>query len=114
MGKREQLLLELLNSRQPIHVIRAELSKFQWDSETELVTLTRAHLKKVLSDFVAGHLTVSDVETWAETVEGRDDIGIDAEHSELLKSIVFELATQELGLPLSPSLAERYMEELSR
>jgi hypothetical protein len=86
MDKRKQLLLELLSPRRPIPAIREELSEFQWDSETELVSLTRDHLKNLLGEFIGGRLTVSDVETWAETIEGRDDIGIESEHAELLKS----------------------------
>ena len=114
MDKRKQLLLELLSPHRPVPAIREELSKFQWDSETELVSLTRDHLKKLLGDFIGGHLIVSEVQMWAETIEGRDDIGMESERAELLKSIIFEMATQELGRPLTRSLAERYIEELSR
>jgi hypothetical protein len=113
MDGRERLLLELLTLRRPIKLIRDELSKFQWDSDTELVILTRTHLKELLGNFIAGHLTVADIEAWAETVEGRDDIGLEEEHEELLKSIVFELATQAIGRPLTPTLAQLFIDELS-
>jgi len=113
MDKRKQLLLELLTPRRSVLEIREELFKFQWDSEAELVSLTRAHLKNLLGDFIGSRLAVSDVETWAETIEGRDDIGFESEYAELLKSIIFELATQELGRPLTPSVAKSYIEELS-
>jgi len=114
MGIREQLLNDLLGLRRPISIIRDGLSKFPWDGDPDLVTLTRTHLRSVLQRFIDGHLTVADVEAWAETLEGRDDVGIEADQAELLKTIVFELATQELGLPLTPTLAERLIDELSR
>jgi hypothetical protein len=113
MNRREQLLAELLSPRRPIDLIREELSQFPWDFNSELVILERTHLKAMLGNFIAEQLTVADIEGWAEAIEGRDDIGFEAGHEELLKTILFELATQELGLPLSRSLAERLVRELS-
>jgi hypothetical protein len=113
MNRRELLLAELLSPRRPIGLIREELFQFPWDSKSELVIFKRTHLKAMLGSFITDHLTVADIEAWAEAIEGRDDIGFEAEHEELLKTILFELATQELGLPLSRSLAERLIRELS-
>lgn len=114
MGKREQLLLELLSLRRPIKFISEELSSFQWDCDAELVILERSHLKSVLHNFVTGQLTAADVQSWAETVEGRDDIGLEAEHTEQLKSIIFELATPTINRPLNPALAKLFIDEISR
>lgn len=114
MDRREQLLLELLSPRRPIKLISGELSKFRWDCDAELVTLERSHLKSLLGNFVAGQLTAADVHMWAETVEGRDDIGLEAECTEQLKSIIFELATPTINRPLSPALAKLFIDETSR
>jgi hypothetical protein len=113
MDGREQLLLELLSPRRSINLISEELSRFQWDSDAELVTLERSHLKSVLGNFVAGQLTAADVQTWAETVEGRDDIGLEVQRAEQLKSIIFELATPTINRPLNPALAKLFIDELS-
>ena len=85
MDGRKQLLLELLSPRRSIKSRRDELSRFQWDSDTELVIISRTHLKELLGKCIAGHLTVADIEVWAESVEGRDDIGFEKEHEEPLK-----------------------------
>jgi hypothetical protein len=114
MEGREQLLLELLSPQRPIKLISEDLSRYQWDSDAELVTLERSHLKSVLGSFVAGQLTAADVQTWAETIEGRDDIGLEAGHAEQLKSIIFELATPAINRPLSPVLGKLFIDRLSR
>ena len=68
----------------------------------------------MLGNYVAGQLTAADVQTWAETVEGRDDIGFGAHRAEQLKSIIFELATPTINRALSPALAKHLIDELSR
>ncbi len=113
MNRRAQLLTELLSPHRPIELIREELSRFPWDSDSDLVILKRTHLKSMLGNYIADHMTVADIAAWAEAIEGRDDVGFEAEHEELLKTILFELSTQELGRPLSRSHAERLISELS-
>jgi hypothetical protein len=113
MHKRAELLLELLAPRRPINLITAELARFPWDSDSELVILNRNHLRAMLGTFIADQMTVVEIEAWAEAIEGRDDVGFESEHEELLKTIIFELSTQDLGAPLTRTRAERLINELS-
>ena len=50
------------------------LRKMPWDSENELVKLESRHLESVLSRYLAGELSASSLEEWANLIEGRDDI----------------------------------------
>jgi hypothetical protein len=47
----------------------------------------------MLRSFIADQVTVADIEAWGEAIEVRDDIGFEAEHEELLKTIIFGLST---------------------
>ena len=114
MNNRVQLLQELLDLRRPATLISAELAKFPWDSATELAILQRSHLKAVLGNFIAGRLTIAEVQSWAEAVEKRDDIGLEPGHEEQLKSLVFALATPEIHRPLNPALAALFIEDLGK
>jgi hypothetical protein len=87
---------------------------FAWDSDEELVTLTRAHVGSVLERYVRSELSRDEVGAWAEAIEGRDDIGLEAGHRDLLKSILFELANAPIKRRLSPLLARKLVLDLGR
>ncbi len=49
--ERQLLLEKLLNFEQPVQATLAELHKFGWDSDVELVQIKPAHITKLLDDF---------------------------------------------------------------
>jgi hypothetical protein len=63
----------------------------------------------VLTDYLAGRRTASEVCKWAETIEGRDDIEIAKDSFFLLQDTIFQLANPELGYALSPLLAKKIL-----
>ena len=65
------------------------LEAFPWDCESELVTLTREHLREVLRRFLSREYSVDQVAAWAGAIECRDDIGV---QSQDLIDTVFDLA----------------------
>jgi hypothetical protein len=46
----------------------------------------------MLERFLSGDLTSGDLERWANAIEGREDIGLDADAADALKEVIFELA----------------------
>ncbi len=113
MSGRAAILNELLVVSRPINKIIHDLAQFGWDSDKELVTLRRDHVASILSEYLAGRCSASDVRIWAETIEGRDDIGIEQPFFASLQEIIFQLANPELGYELSALRARNFIGQLA-
>jgi len=96
MKKRETVLNSLLALERPLNQVLMELRAIPWDSHDEIVVITRAHVSVVLRRFIAGELRESEVEDWANAIEGRDDIGFTELHAAVLKRVLHELANPAL------------------
>jgi hypothetical protein len=90
--ERRRILTGLLDQSIPLEQVRNGLAGFSWDSESELVVFTCAHLRGVLRRFLNGELSADEVAAWAEAIECREDIGNEVES---LGDAVYELATPE-------------------
>lgn len=89
------------------------LARFPWDCAEELVTLTCEDLIRVLNKYLSGEITAYDWERWADTLEGRDDVGFDEDSRELIKEFIFQSATPEIFEPLTPLLASKWLLRLN-
>lgn len=114
MSTRKDLLVQLLARTRPVERILDELAEFGWDSDRDLVVLTREHLKTALQEFRDGGLSAADAQSWAEALEAREDIGFEAGHEETLKCVIFALANLTVGEPLSVQTATRVIQQLSK
>jgi hypothetical protein len=114
MKERTALVLALLRAEKPVQDILSQLDKYQWDSHEDLAILTRRHLVDLLRRFLAGDFTSTDIEAWANGAEGRDDIGYEIPFQEVLKRCIFELATPELGQPLTTAFAQEWIARLAK
>jgi hypothetical protein len=110
---RTQALEALLLLREPVQVAIQKVSSFPWDSEVQLVVLTRADARRVVTAFVEGSLSAEECDEWANAVEGRDDVGLEDGSEELLREFLFEFGTPELTRPLTRSTAEEWILKLS-
>ncbi len=90
---RRSTLEDLIELNRPIARIREDLAEYPWDSEEELVSLSAVDLQRLLERCLRGDVTAPDVETWADTIEGRDDIAF--QHRQLI-DLISELAAPEL------------------
>lgn len=97
---RTEALLDLIRLRRPTAEARRRLQAFPWDSDTDLVLLTPADLRRVLDGFASGHLTAEEVEEWANAIESRDDVGFDELSQDLVFDCLFELANPRIERPL--------------
>jgi len=109
---REILLKQMLAYDDPrkLPELRRELGNYGWDSEEELVSLTREHIISVLQRYLNGQLTEKEVEEWADALDMRDDIrfGLDEDDDTVL--FVSELANPIS--PITPSLAQKLINEM--
>ena len=102
-------LVDLLELRTPLVDAVAAVRELPWDSEVELIVLTRQHVSNMLRQYLTGCLTEPEVELWANVVEGREDIGFAAESADLLSAFIFEAANPLITEPMSPARAEHWL-----
>lgn len=110
--ERRDALLALLERAEPIADSIERLSRFPWDSEEDLALLRAEHVVGILQAFLANQITEQHVETWAEVLQGRDDLAIDTKDEENLKQALFELSTPEINGPMR-ELTVRWLARLT-
>ena len=87
------ILKSLINFSKPIDVLEKEISSLKWDNEIELVEIKKSHLDNVENKLKAGELKESEVETWANLIECREDIKFE---NELVKEKIEKFANPTL------------------
>ena len=107
-SERRQALLDLLRLRRPLAEAVEALKRFPWDSDVELVTLSRLEALELLRMFAEGILTADDCAAWANAVEGRDDVGLEEGAEDALKEFLFEISTPEIAGELTMDGAEKW------
>lgn len=112
MNTRIQLLKSLLKFDKPPSEILPVLNSFGWDSKQPLITLQRQHIVNILQEYLNGKLSASDVENWANAIEGREDIAQEDDCEDIIDKVIFDLANPWLSCPLSPNSAQKYLAEL--
>jgi len=112
MKERKKLLDELLNFEQPIGHIKTALAEFPWDSDVELAFLSARHFENLLKLYLDDSTTVSEVESWANAIEGRDDIGFASDNKKILRELIHELANPLLTQPLTKKRARELLNQL--
>ncbi len=110
---RYQLLNALLTFEQPLLDILDSLNKLSWDSEEILIKLKKEHIIHLLQRYLQGQLSITDVENWANAIEGREDIEPEENGKGILDEILFDLANPLLSQPLSPESAQDYLTQLN-
>ena len=90
-----------------------DLSGVAWDSDAELYTLRPIHLIAILNRFESGALSAEDVEAWANAIEAREDIRLEAKNQVDLAEAIHDLANPTLQGTLTTVVAKRWLERLS-
>ncbi|WP_143105056.1 hypothetical protein [Amycolatopsis regifaucium] len=111
-GEREEALRDVVELRAPLRQAVDRLVSFGWDSDSELVVFEPKDAVNVLQSYLSGGLDVAGVQLWAETLEGRDDLGFQAENGNILKEFLFQLSSPEICGPISNEMACRWRDSL--
>ena len=85
----------LVTRDKPLHVLKRSLACYGFES-SPLVDLLPENIISILTAYIKGHVCATDVEEWAEFIEGRDDIRFFIGSGVNLVYTVFELAN-DLG-----------------
>ena len=83
------ILLNLINFAKDISAIKSDLAKIGFNSELELVTITKNTIVNILNRVIDKEISYDLLEEWANLIECREDIGYE---DEILQEIIFELA----------------------
>jgi hypothetical protein len=113
MTTKKELLTMLIDAPSDLRVIAAALGKFAWDSDVTLVTLTREHMQRVLQRYHSGEISSSQLESWANAIEGREDIGFEPGCENLLNEIIYQLANPLLTEAINVNTVSRLRDRLS-
>ena len=99
-ARRLSMVRELLEFKKPLVDILKALSQFPWDYDRVGVEISRNHLANVLTLYLRDQLSAEQVEDWANSIEGRDDVDFGNDPESIKKDILYELAnpllTQQL------------------
>jgi hypothetical protein len=106
---RDELARKLVEYALPIEPVLSELSAYPWDCDSPLFVITPAHVASILDRYLAGDLTAEQVERWGNLVEGRDDLDLAEDVSE----VIHDLANPLLTEPLSKESALRMRHALA-
>ena len=89
LNSRVKVLDSLLLFDKNLKNIKTELSKFDWDSQNELVVCSGDKISNVLQKYLNNEISSTDIEEWANLIEGREDIGFT---NNKIQEIIFRIA----------------------
>jgi hypothetical protein len=110
--ERVAVVTDLLLLTRSLKEIAERLAAIDWDYEGDGVELTRHHLISVLQRFLDAELAASDIESWANLVEVREDIYFQAGCKQRIEETLYELANPTLTQPLDRSRASALLDAL--
>lgn len=110
--RRRDTLVDLIELRVPLSEGVAAVRRLRWDSDNDLVFLSSANVVTALRKYLHGDLSAVDLESWANALESREDIGVEPGKEESLRAFVFETANPALAAPISDDYAHRWLKRL--
>lgn len=105
MSTRTELVARLVREPLPDPSVLQELAAFGWDSEEELVTVTKEDVRAILARLRSGELHPDQVQRWANRIEGREDVGYEGDG--VVNEAIFWLANPYLNWPIDSALCAR-------
>ncbi|MBX7229849.1 MAG: hypothetical protein K1X48_09615 [Burkholderiaceae bacterium] len=114
MTKREKVLQQLVSFSKPLDILLDEVKRLDWDFDGSSINMDVKHICGVLLRYINGELTTQDVESWANLVEGREDIDFESSHATVMDECIYELANPYLTSVLSVERAGELIQLLSR
>ena len=105
------ILLDLVHFKNNIDTLKNMLSQIGFDSETELVSMSRDDIAEILQRSLDKKISFLELEEWANLIECREDIGFEDEKTQ---EMIFKLANPCLHEKLDEKQVLSYLSELKR
>lgn len=103
------ILLDLVHFKNNIDTLRNMLSQIGFDSETELVSMSRDNIVEILQRSLDKKISFLELEEWANLIECREDIGFEDKKTQ---EMIFKLANPYLYGELDEKQVLSYLNEL--
>ena len=103
------ILLDLVHFTNNIDTLKNMLSQIGFDSETELVSMSRDDMAEILQRSLDKKISFLELEDWANLIECREDIGFEDEKTQ---EMIFKLANPYLYGKLDEKQVLSYLNEL--
>ena len=104
-----RILLDLVYFKNNIDTLKNMLSQIGFDSETELVSMSRDDIVEILQRSLDKKISFLELEEWANLIECREDIGFEDEKTQ---EMIFKLANPYLYGELDEKKVLSYLNEL--
>ena len=105
------ILLDLVHFKNDIDTLKNMLSQIGFDSETELVSMSRDNIVEILQRSLDKKISFLELEEWANLIECREDIGFEDEKTQ---EMIFKLANPYLYGKLDEKQVLSYLNELDK
>ena len=103
------ILLDLVHFKNNIDTLKNMLSQIGFDSEIELVSMSRDNIVEILQRSLDKKISFLELEEWANLIECREDIGFEDEKTQ---EMIFKLANPYLYVKLDKKQVLSYLNEL--
>ncbi len=103
------ILLDLVHFKNNIDTLKNMLSQIGFDSEIELVSMSRDNIVEILQRSLDKKISFLELEEWANLIECREDIGFKDEKTQ---EMIFKLANPYLYGKLDEKQVLSYLNEL--
>lgn len=103
------ILLDLVYFKNNIDTLKNMLSQIGFDSEIELVSMSRDNIVEILQRSLDKKISFLELEEWANLIECREDIGFEDEKTQ---EMIFKLANPYLYGKLDEKQVLSYLNEL--
>lgn len=110
MIDRLEIVGDLLAFSKPLNVLSEKLNMFCWDYEECPATLNSQHMVNILNRYLDGELVDTDLEQWADLVEGREDIVYEEANEEKIEHIINILANPLTNGEITKDICRSYIE----
>ena len=108
-NNKTSILLDLVHFKNNIDTLKNMLSQIGFDSEIELVSMSRDNIVEILQRSLDKKISFLELEEWANLIECREDIGFEDKKTQ---EMVFKLANPYLYGKLDEKQVLSYLNEL--
>ena len=108
-NNKTSILLDLVHFKNNIDTLKNILSQIGFDSEIELVSMSRDNIVEILQRSLDKKISFLELEEWANLIECREDIGFEDEKTQ---EMIFKLANPYLYGKLDENQVLSYLNEL--
>ncbi|WP_051267831.1 hypothetical protein [Campylobacter concisus] len=108
-NNKTSILLDLVHFKNNIDTLKNMLSQIGFDSEIELVSMSRDNIVEILQRSLDKKISFLELEEWANLIECREDIGFEDEKTQ---EMIFKLANPYLYGKLDENQVLSYLNEL--